>query len=236
MLSLNKNYDVVLLDLDETIFDFKKAEHTALKNTLEHFDIEYTEERQQIYTNINLDLWKSIERGEISREELKTKRYIKFFKTIGVNSINSDNANSVYINFLSQCPFLLDGAYEFVERLHKYCKIFLATNGLNISQTGRISLSGIKDITDKAYISENIGFSKPQKEYFDYILNDQNIADKSRVIVLGDSLTSDMLGGKNAGLKTCRYVHNGVIEPSPLCDYQITHYDQFFDILFSKQK
>ncbi len=229
-----QRFDIVLLDADETVFDFKKAEAHSFKQMLESFDIEYTDERLALYSGMNLKMWKALERGEVTREKLKTLRFELFFNEIGVSGIDCVEVNDRYLTNLSNSTFMIEGAPEFVKELHKYCKIYLATNGLTKAQTGRFSQSAVKDFIDGVFISEQIGFAKPDKAYFDFIFESLKIEDKSRVIMLGDSLTSDMQGGKNAGITTCRYSRNGEILDSPLCDYQITDYDEFFDILFAE--
>lgn len=227
-----KRFDIVLLDADETVFDFKKAEAHSLKGVMEHFGVEFNDDRLKLYSEINLSLWKQLEKKEVTRDRLKTLRFERFFSAIGVEGLDYDEINLRYLNNLSNSTFLLDGAKEFVEELHKYAKIYIATNGLTIAQTGRLSQSAIRDYVDGMFISEQIGYAKPDKAYFDYILDSIGCTDKSRVIILGDSLTSDMLGGRNAGITTCLYNSSGTIVESDLCDYQITDYGEFFDILF----
>ena len=231
---LKQRFDIVLLDADETIFDFKKAEAHSFKLMLESFDIEYSDERLTLYSEINLHMWKALERGEVTRERLKTLRFEKFFSEIGVSGIDCVEVNERYLTNLSNSTFMIEGAPEFVKELHKYCKIYLATNGLTKAQTGRFSQSAVRDFIDGVFISEQIGFAKPDKAYFDFIFKSIGVTDKSRVIMLGDSLTSDMQGGKNAGITTCRFSRDGEVIDSPLCDYQITEYDEFFTILFSE--
>ncbi len=230
--ALKKRFDIVLLDADETIFDFQKAEAHSFKLMLKSFGVEYTDERLALYSDINLHMWKALERGEVTRERLKTLRFEKFFSEIGVTDIDCVEVNDRYLTNLSNSTFMIDGAPQFVRKLHKYCKIYLATNGLTKAQTGRFSKSEVKDYIDGVFISEQIGFAKPDKAYFDFIFDSIKPVDKSRVIMLGDSLTSDMQGGKNAGITTCRFSRDGEIVESDLCDFQITHYDEFFDILF----
>ena len=229
-----KRFDIVLLDADETIFDFKMSEAFAFRKMLESFSVEYTEDRLRLYSNINLRMWKALERGEVTRERLKTLRFEQFFKEIGVENIDCVAVNDCYLTNLSNTSFMIDGATEFVRQLHSYCKIYIATNGLSKAQTGRLSKSPVKDFVDGMFISEQIGYSKPGKAYFDYIFNQLNITDKSRVIIMGDSLTSDMQGGKNAGITTCLFSRNCEQITSELCDYQISDYNDFFNILFSK--
>lgn len=231
-----RRFDIVLLDADETVFDFQKAEAYSFKRMLESYGITYTDERLALYSEINSNLWKALERGEVTRERLKTLRFEMFFLEIGVSGVDLIEVNDRYLTNLSNSTFMIEGAPQFVKELHKYCKIYLATNGLKKAQTGRLSKSEIKDDVDGMFISEEIGYAKPDKAYFDFIFDSINAADKSRVIILGDSLTSDMQGGRNAGITTCRYNRDGVVVESDLCDYQITHYDEFFDILFSEKQ
>ena len=230
-----KRFDIVLLDADETIFDFKRAEAHSFKQMLKSFNVEYTDERLALYSDINLRMWKALERGEVTRERLKTLRFEQFFEQIGVSSIDCVAVNDCYLNNLSNSGFLIDGAKGFVRELSNYCKIYLATNGLTKAQTGRFSKSAVKEYIDGMFISEQIGFAKPDKAYFDYIFNELNITDKSCVIMMGDSLTSDMQGGKNAGITTCLFNRSGEKIESDLCDYQITDYNEFLDILFGNK-
>lgn len=229
---MHKRFDIVLLDADETIFDFQRAEAHSFKLMLESFGVEYSDDSLKLYSAINLSLWKALEKGEVTRERLKTLRFERFFERIGVSGIDCVAVNDCYLTNLSNSTFMLPGAPEFVKELSNYCKIYLATNGLTKAQTGRFSQSAIKDYIDGVFISEQIGYAKPDKAYFDYIFAKLSVTDKSRVIILGDSLSSDMQGGKNAGITTCRYSPNGEIVDSDLCDYQITDYNQFFNILF----
>ena len=229
---MRKNFDIVLLDADETVYDFKRAEKTAVSLTLEQFGITPTDEVVALYSDINLGCWKALERGELSREALKTVRFQRLFEQLGAAPADYGAVNDSYLNNLSKQAFLLDGALEFVKKLHEHCQIYLATNGLTVAQTGRFDRAAIRPYVDGIYISEQIGVSKPEKAYFDYIFRDLNITDKSRVIMVGDSLTSDMLGGRNAGLTTCLFLNGGEPTGSDLCDYEIRGYDEFFDILF----
>lgn len=225
-------FDVVLLDADETIYDFKRAEAYALKKTVDYYGVKCTDNHLKRYSEINLSLWKALERGEVSREDLQPKRFEMFFTEIGVYDLDFKAVNDCYLHNLSQTSFMIDGATDFVKKLHKYCKIYIATNGLSIAQNGRLENSPIKNDVDGMFISEEISYAKPDKAYFDFIFNKLNITDKSRVIILGDSLTSDMQGGKNAGITTCLLNRSGEITDSKLCDYEISDYNKFFNIIF----
>ena len=230
---MSKRYDIVLMDADETIYDFKRAERTALSATLKSFGVEPTDEIIAIYSEGNQRCWKALERGDITRDELKGKRFAMLFDRIGAKPADFLAVNAMYEHNLSFCGFMLPGATDFVRKLHEECsvKIYIATNGLTVPQTGRFERSGIDRYVDGIYISEQVGASKPDPAYFDYLFTDLGVTDRSRSIILGDSLTSDMQGGRNAGITTCCYLGGRQPTHSPLCDYEISTYDEFFQLI-----
>lgn len=232
-MTLSKNYDIVLMDADETVYDFKLAQKTAVSRALKHFGVEPTDDTIALYSKGNVWCWKAHERGEITRDELKVLRFRMLFDRLELPYCDFEALNAMYGEELSYCGFMLPGAMAFVKRLHEDygVKIYLATNGLTLSQKGRFARSGIDRYVDGIYISEQIGASKPNPAYFDYIFRDLGVTDRSRTIILGDSLTSDMQGGRNAGITTCHYLGGGEPSLSPLCDYEISCYDEFFEIL-----
>lgn len=228
---MNKpKYKIVLVDADDTIFDFKKAEYSAFKMTLNSFGKDCTHAEVDLYSEINSKHWKELEKGNIDRETLKYRRFEEWFSLMNFN-LDSKAFNKVYTESLGDFGILIEGAEGFLRKLSTYCDIYIITNGLLTSQSRRFENSTIKQYIRKIYISEAIGYSKPAKEFFDYCINDIGEEDRSKYIVLGDSLSSDMQGGRNASLVTCRFSMDGIITNSPLCDYEITDYDSFFDVL-----
>ena len=228
---MNKSgFKIVLVDADDTIFDFKKAEYHAFKKTLNHFGKDCSDNDVEVYNRINIEHWKALEKGLIDREALKVSRFEEWFKYMGF-SLDAKAFNEIYAPSLGDYWFLIDGAEEFLKKLSAVCDVYIVTNGLTITQTRRFEQSPILPYVKKLYISESIGYSKPQKEFFDYCIDDIGESDRSRYIIIGDSLTSDMQGGRNAGIATCRYAFDGLITGSHLCDYEITEYSEFFDII-----
>lgn len=223
-------FPIVLADADNTIFDFRKAEYHAFKKTLNHFGKDCTDEEVELYSEINLKHWKALEKGLIDRETLKVHRFDEWFSFMGF-TLDSKAFNDMYAPSLGDYGFLIDGAEEFLEKLSEICSVYIITNGLTVSQTRRFKGSTIQPYIKKLYISESIGFSKPDKRFFDYCIYDIGEQDRSKYIVLGDSLTSDMLGGKNAGIVTCHYSRDGDVSENPLCDFEITDYSEFFSII-----
>ena len=151
--SLPKRFDIVLLDADETVYDFKLAEKTAVSLTLEQFGVTPTDDVVTRYSAINLSCWKALERGELSREDLKPTRFQMLFEQLGAQPVDFNAVNDTYENNLSHQAFLLDGALAFVKQLHEHCRIYLATNGLTIPQTGRFNRAAVKPYIDGIYIS-----------------------------------------------------------------------------------
>ena len=230
--ALSKRFDIVLLDADETVYDFKLAERTAVGRALAAFGAPVTDEVADLYSKGNLWCWKALERGDITREQLKPLRFQMLFERLGADPVDFTALNDRYESELSRCGFMLPGALAFVKKLHETgVRIYMATNGLTVPQQGRFRRSGVAPYVDGVYISEQVGASKPAKEYFDYIFADIGVTDRSRSVILGDSLTSDMQGGRNAGITTVCYLGHHPPTRSPLCDYEIHSYDEFFAIL-----
>ncbi len=195
-------YTTLLLDLDETLFDFSKSEKFVIDKLMEKYNIPVTEEKRRLYSEINDEKWKKLERGELTRPQLFRERFADFFEKTGV-TVDTDEANLSYMRFLSQAGFILDGALEACEKLSENYMLYLVTNGTKIVQNGRLNGSPIMKYIKDAFISEEIGFNKPQKEYFDYVLEHIEEKDKSKILVVGDSLSSDIAGAINSGIDSC---------------------------------
>lgn len=228
----SSKFTTVFVDADETLYDFHKGEQESLKGTLLTLGIEWKPQYSEIYKDENKKAWIAYECNEITRDEMKVKRFATFFDRVGLQITTPlDMVNDIYISNLSQCGYLFDGANVFLERLTSLAKVYITTNGLIKTQSNRFKISGLNKAVNGIYISEAIGCNKPAKEYFEYIFNELNITDKSKVIILGDSLTADMQGGKNAGISTCLYDPHNKVKEHSLCDYIIHNYDEFFEIL-----
>lgn len=223
-------FEYVLLDADETIFDFKKAEKLAVLSTAESFSLRLSENDTEVYSQINMSFWKLLELGKVTRDKLKVLRFEKLFEHLGTSDINPQEFAKIYEDNLSENGILYDGALEFVRKLSEVSKVYIVTNGLKKCQHGRMDSSPIREFISGIFISEEIGYTKPDKRFFDAIFDTLGICDKSKVIIIGDSLSSDMQGGRNAGITTCRYSVSEQYEVNPLCDYTFSDYNEFFYI------
>ena len=194
--------EFLFLDLDDTILDFRQAEHTAITRTLSAFGIDPTEEITEAYRRINLRCWKELERGTLTREDLKRVRFEKLFQQFEVEA-DVQAVSDTYMEFLGQGHWFLPGAEEAVERLSKKYRLFLASNGTASVQHGRMTSAGLYPYFEEVFVSQKIGHNKPSIEYFNACFAQVRDFDKSRCIMVGDSLSSDILGGINAGIATC---------------------------------
>ncbi len=194
----------VIFDLDDTLFDFKKSERVALTNTLIELGIEPRDETLTKYSEINDGQWKRLERGEATRNEILLKRYELLFEWLGTD-MPPIRAQHSYEKNLSRSYFYIDGAEEvLLDMMGKY-DLYIASNGTSRVQAGRIGRSGISKYFKKIFISEEIGYNKPSREFFDACFNEIGDDKRGESIIIGDSLTSDILGGLNAGILTCHY-------------------------------
>lgn len=195
-------YTTLLFDLDETLFDFTKSEKYAIDKLMELYDIPVSDENRKLYSAINAEKWRKLERGEVTRAELGKERFDNFFTAVGASG-DAVEANRSYMTFLSQASFILDGALEVCRELSEKYSLYLITNGASVVQHGRLDGSPIMKYFKAAFISEDIGLNKPQREYFDYVIDHIEESDRSKILVIGDSLSSDIAGAINSGLDSC---------------------------------
>lgn len=223
-------YKYVLLDADNTLLDFDKAEEISIANTFIHFGIDISYSKR--FSEINSSLWRLFEIGGIEREEIKTKRFQLLLDEIGISGISAKEMSEKYLFELSCSSYAYDGATELCEELVKAGKnLYIITNGHTVTQTKRLKNSRFIKYIKKLFISEEIGYQKPNKEYFDFVLNELG-ADQNECIIIGDSLSSDIKGGINSEIDTCWFnpknkENTGSIIPT----YTVNTFSQIIDIL-----
>jgi 2-haloacid dehalogenase len=228
-------YEIIIFDADETLFDFKKSESTALKNTMLEFDIEYDETHHlKVYKDINTAIWKELENGLITQKKLKIERFIRFSNRLNASFDGVEFAN-VYTSHLSTASYLYEDSISLVKSLYKDYRLTIITNGLKHVQENRIRKSVIAKYFEDIIISEEVEVSKPDPRIFDLALKNINYSDKSKVLIVGDSLTSDILGGINSGIDTCWFNPNKTInETSIKPTYEICNLMELSSILKNK--
>lgn len=200
---LTMKYEVIIFDADETLFDFKKSEKCAFENAMLEFNIEYNESYHlKIYEEINNALWKDFENGLITQEKLKIERFRKLSDKLNINFDPVEFAKC-YMKHLSKASFLYKDSTSLIEDLYKEYTLIIITNGLRDVQNNRIRRSTIGKYFEEIIISEEVGVSKPNAEIFEIALRNTTFTDKSKILMVGDSLTSDIKGGLNFGVDTC---------------------------------
>ena len=212
----------VLFDVDDTLLDFGKAESAAIGKTFERIGIPVTEELIRRYSEINAQQWARFERGEISRERLLTERFDILFSELGLHNIPSEMAQASYEYLLGIGHYFVDGAEALLEALKDKYELYIVSNGNASVQDRRLKSAGIIPYFRDIFISERVGFNKPSAEFFDACFERIPGFEKDKAIIVGDRLSSDILGGINAGVKTCWFNPKGEApDPDIPADYEI---------------
>lgn len=222
-----KQYQIYLMDADDTLFDFHKAERNAFTKTFEALSGQVcTEELYACYNRLNSALWEALERREITKKELQRTRFGLFLKEQGLSG-DGVAWNEAYLDRLAEGNFLFDGALEVCQVLAQKANLYLATNGITRVQKKRLRDSDIAPYIQGIFVSEEAGAEKPSPIYFDFVMKQLGNPPKDQILMVGDSLTSDMAGGIAAGIDTCWYNPNGKHLPSSLrITYQIRRLDE----------
>ena len=233
-------HHIFLFDLDMTLLDFHASEYIGLKTVVEAEGYEFNDELYGFFKAKNKELWLELEKETVSRNELFESRFKLLYERCGADTSKIDllKRNSEFISTMSKNGVAMDGAEDLLKKIRdniKDSKIYIITNGAQINAKGRIRSTGLDKLIDGLFVSETMGVNKPSKEYFDMVLDSINEPD-SRYMVIGDSLTSDMLGAKNASLTSCWFMPEGDIDKAMTeydIDYKASSYDELYDILKS---
>lgn len=221
-------YDIILADLDDTLFDFTKSSRQALRETLSAFSLPDGEQCINDYLAINQGFWERFERGEIQKDEIYVGRFQSLFAQYHI-SANAADANAYYRDRLWRQRNFMPGCETLLARLKPHCRVYIATNGSTETQRLRIADSGLEHYFDGVFISEELDTKKPERKFYDAIFKEIGENLRERAIILGDSLSSDMQGGRNAGITTCFY--GDVKKADGRCDYAIDNLLDFLPIV-----
>lgn len=197
-----KNYDIIFFDIDDTLFDFTKSQQAAFYKVFDKYNLlNSLNLYEKSYQEINKVLWRDLENGKMSLVELGSERFSRLFLEHELE-IDAVVFNQDYLKFLGEQTHLVQGSEKVIRDL-SYKRLAIITNGYTDVQTSRINNSPLKGIFEHIIISEFTGFQKPQRGIFDFAFNKLQITNKSNVLMVGDSLTSDIQGGINYGIDTC---------------------------------
>ena len=227
-----------LFDLDQTLLDFHASEQRALEIVVTKNGLKFTDEVYDHFKAKNKSLWLELEKGTINRTELFTIRFNDLFDFCEGDSTGLDplEVNADFIRTMSVNGVPMPGALEFVRKLREEipgARIYIASNGATINAQGRMASTGLDRLIEHLYISEDMGVNKPEKEFYDICL--EGIGEpKETCIMVGDSLSSDMLGAKNAGLASVWFMPSGDVDAAVReydIDYCASTYDELFEVL-----
>ena len=224
-------YSYLLFDADGTLFDFEKTEHHAFKDTMEKFEIPFSIENLEMYKKINISYWKQLEKGLITKEALLPKRFADFLTQIGRTDLFAVDLNITYGSQLGKYGYLFPQALSLCKELSMQYTLLLVTNGVYSTQIRRFDNSPIKPYFQEMIVSEKIGYTKPDPRYFDYVFEKYSITDKSHVLIIGDSLSADIKGGRDYGIDTCFYNPFQTAIPEGASTYVITQLEELKNIL-----
>lgn len=199
------HFKTILWDIDGTLINFHAAEDVCIRNGLRGYDVEITDEQMNEYKKINRSYWERLERKEVTKPEVYLNRFRDFFAYMGVNHIKPAVFNDYYQNALAEVVVMEENAMEVVTYLSKTHRQYAVTNGSLVAQEGKLARSGLDKIFLDVFISEQVGAEKPDPVFFNVVASRIPDFKREETIIIGDSLTSDMLGGNNAGITTCWY-------------------------------
>ncbi len=222
----------VFLDLDDTLLDFVKSERRAIRATLATLGVRPTKAVVERYHHINAAQWKLLERGEITREQVLRRRFALLFAEYGI-ACDPDATQRIYEKELGTGHYFIAGAKRLLKRLSKDYQLYLVTNGLTTVQTSRLKSARIAPFFQKIFISQEIGYNKPQPEYFEHCFAAIDGFQKEHAIIIGDSLSSDMKGGNTVGIRTCWFNphRNQATSTDVPIDYEIHRLSQLSTLL-----
>jgi len=228
---MKKHYPWLWFDADNTLFDYNRAEATALRQSFDALGLPFEDSYLELYRDINQELWQALERHEITQAVLRPRRFERLLEAIQV-STSVDRLSSIYLERLAISAELNEGAYEVLGTLAKTCRIAIVTNGLQSVQCSRLERSPIREFVTELIISEEIGAAKPHMAFFEAASARTGHPPKSDILLIGDSLTSDIRGGTDYGIDTCWYNPAGVPRPEGLAiTYEIRHLPELLELL-----
>lgn len=229
---MNRRYDVLLCDADNTIFDFTKAEENAFAIACAHAGIDGAERLLPVYADINSAMWKLLELGGITQSVLRVRRFELFLTAIGRTDIDARDMGDTFADALGRQSVPLPGAVEAVARWSRVLPVIIVTNGISKVQHGRMEGSEVRHFISGMVISEEVGAAKPDPRMLELAMEKAGVTDRRRALMLGDSLSSDIAAAANAGVDACWFNPRGARNAKGLpVRYEIRSLDEVDAIL-----
>ena len=221
----------LLFDLDDTLLDFHAAERAAIQKTLRFFGVTPTEALCARYSELNLAQWKLLEQGKLTRAEVKRRRFALLFESEGL-TVDPDEAARFYENRLAVGHVFMPGAEKLLDALYGTYRLYIVTNGTARVQKGRMASAHLERYFDGVFISEELGSDKPSAAFFEKCFARIPAFDKKETVIVGDSLSSDIRGGRDAGIRTVWFNPSHAPQPSEgRADYEIHALDELPGLL-----
>ncbi len=220
---------IVFIDVDDTLLDFEKCANKSVELACAYFGVEYSQKLLDTFHPINLELWKQLERKEITKDELFKVRFAKVFQTLGIEADGEAFEHEFHKNLFNSAE-KIDGAEDLLQYLHSKYPLYVASNATLEQQTNRLKNAGFLKYIDGIFTSEQIGFSKPEQEYFDACCRGVGI-NPCDAIMIGDSVSADINGARAYGIKTIWYNHHHEDGNSVQCDFVVDHLSEIKNIL-----
>ena len=203
-------FDTILWDVDGTLLDFAAAEEAAIRSLFVDFGLGVCTDAMHVrYSEINRNYWRALERGEMTKPEILTRRFEDFFAAEGLSGPSPAEFNAAYQTRLGDTIVYCDGSDKLVASLRGKVRQYAVSNGTVAAQTRKLARSGFDRLMDGTFLSERIGWEKPAKEFFDAVFREIGEERRAGSIIVGDSLTSDIAGANRAGIKSCWYNPRG---------------------------
>ena len=230
-------YYCILFDADNTLLDFDAAESKALADTLRNYGIEPDAETVQTYRTINGELWRQLEKGQIRRDKLMAERFTRFLKAVNAAGSGAE-MNQYYLDQLSTHPDLAaPNVLDVMKELAEVATLAVVTNGFDRVQSRRVAESGLKEFVEEVFVSEKLDSEKPNRKIFDTALRSLGVENRECVLMVGDSLTSDIQGGINAGLDTCWFNPSHNENPGKVCPtYEIETLEELYPLVMEPEE
>ena len=224
-------YEILLFDVDNTLLDFDANEAESFKNMIEDKGQVYSEELYSRYKEINHEMWKAVERGEMTIDEIVNLRFEKLMDLYG-KKVDGEDYEKTYRSYLNKGVQEMPKVHEVLSKLKEKYKLYVITNGVGTTQDFRMKGSGLDKYFEKCFISEAVGANKPSMDFFNHVKENIECFDSSKALVIGDSLTSDIKGGNDAGIDTCWICRKGTENHTDIIPkYTINSLEELFEIL-----
>lgn len=226
--------NIFLVDADDTILDFHGASEIALKTAFIESGIAWKDRFLSEFKKINAGLWEALERKELTRKELMDTRFHIYLKYMGIEGLNADKFNQIFLNHLATHPIYIEGAESFLTELRKLGRVYIVTNGTAWIQKSRFDISNLWSYAEDVFVSDLIGFDKPAPEYTKYVMEHIPDFDKQNAVWIGDSISADIRAAKEAGITSIWYNrHNKTVAGDIIPDYS---FNDFAEILAFLQR